>query len=271
MAVNPQEQARLQALVNASPSVQAVLRNSAAFTGPHADIERFTAIQNALRQEGMQIPQGYAVGADGKVGQGRNMLKTAALSAALAIGAPLTVGATLGAFAPAALTATAAPTAAAAPITAATATGAGLAPTVGSEFGASIGGNLGKILGITSGTNGFSVGDIVKSALGPAINAGLGIYTANKQSKLTTENLAAQTAAEKYAADLQAKSAAEQLAFLTSQEATRKAEFDKTQALNLDQYNQGQQRLAPYRQMGQNALSLFGRPIGNVGSIMGVA
>lgn len=256
MAFDPSVAAQLQAVVSASPSVQALLKNASAFRGPHADIERFTAMLNALKRDGIQIPHGYAVDANGKVGQGRNMVKTAILGGALALGAPLTAGALLGAYAPpaAAVSSGAASTST---VTPAVVTGATVAP-----HAATVASTLGL---------GFGVGDVVKSAIGPAINAGLGIYTANKNANLTTQNLAAQTAAEKYAADLQAKSAAEQLAFLKEQEANRKAEFDKTQALNLDQYNQGQARLAPYRQMGQSALNMFSRPIGNIGQILGVA
>jgi hypothetical protein len=102
MAIDPQEQARLQALVDASPSVQALLKRAAEFRGPNAEAERFAYMLNALKKDGIQIPHGYAVSADGKVGPGRNMWKAGLIGGALALGAPLTAGLAMGAFAPAA-------------------------------------------------------------------------------------------------------------------------------------------------------------------------
>lgn len=77
------------------------------------------------------------------------------------------------------------------------------------------------------------------------------------------------------AADLEAQAAREALAFEKEREAARKAEFDKVQALNLDQYNQAQARMEPYRALGRGAIGQLMQPIpgkpqpGSMGALMG--
>lgn len=80
--------------------------------------------------------------------------------------------------------------------------------------------------------------------------AAVGIYGAKKQAGAARTAATLQTGAANHAADLEAQSARDALAYTKSAEATRKVEFDKTQALNVDQYNQQLARLAPYRTLG---------------------
>jgi hypothetical protein len=101
------------------------------------------------------------------------------------------------------------------------------------------------------------------------------VYSASKQSSTSKALANQQGTAASQAAELEAKSAADQLAFLREQEATRKAEWEKTQAANLAMYNssygtanaqyqQRQENLAPYRGLGLGALGQMGRPIPQV-------
>lgn len=95
---------------------------------------------------------------------------------------------------------------------------------------------------------------VVATAIGVAATAGAGIYAANKnsgaaenaaksQSDAAVKSAQIQTDAANHAADLQAGSAKDALAFSRSQS-----------QLALDQYNQQQQRLQPYRNLGNFAL-----------------
>ncbi len=79
-----------------------------------------------------------------------------------------------------------------------------------------------------------------------------GIYGAHKQSQ-STDNAAA----------IKAKSDAAALGLATSQENTRKQEYDAQQLLLKQQWDAQQQIRAPYRAAGANALS-------NLGNILGV-
>lgn len=128
-------------------------------------------------------------------------------------------------------------------------------------------GPVGSALGF-GGPAGFSIGDIVKSAIGPAINATTGVLTARSQARSADRSLQSELDAQRESTAAQSKSAADQLQFLKDQEAARQKEFEKTQALNLDQYNQQLARSAPFRAIGVNALARLGRPI-SVGSAMG--
>lgn len=84
--------------------------------------------------------------------------------------------------------------------------------------------------------------------------AATGIYSAHKQAGSARQATAATTSSNNRAAELEAQSARESLAFLKSQEAARQAEHTRTEALNLDQYNQQGARLAPYRTLGSSAV-----------------
>lgn len=133
--------------------------------------------------------------------------------------------------------------------------------------------NVGSFMGMGGG--GFSVGDIVKSAVGPAIASATGLITSRSQTRSADRGLQAELDAQREAAALQSKSAADQLQYLKDVEAERKKEFDASEARNYGIYqderdydrnvfNQRQARLSPYRAIGSNALAAFGRPIGQV-------
>lgn len=79
-------------------------------------------------------------------------------------------------------------------------------------------------------------------AIGAGVSAGTSIYE-GKQNR---------DAAQK-AGDLNATAADKQLQFAQQQSALDQSNFDKTQALNLDQYNQKEARLKPYRDVGTSA------------------
>lgn len=90
-------------------------------------------------------------------------------------------------------------------------------------------------------------------AIGMSATAAGTAYSAHKQGE-----------AAEQAGNLQAKSATDQLAFAKSEaqrdeanfnstQAENQREFNTTQGLNLDQYNQKEARLAPYRQIGADA------------------
>lgn len=169
---------------------------------------------------------------------------------------------------------TAAPAAAASTIP--TLTTIGGAPIVGvgattaaAAPAAAIGGHtVGAALGLTGA--GVSMRDIVKAAIPSAINGVTGAVTARAQSRAADRGLQAELDAQNHAAELQAQSAREQLDYLKETEAQRRKEFEATEARNFGIYQEGQQRLAPYRTMGVNALARFGKPI-TVGSAMGIA
>lgn len=114
-----------------------------------------------------------------------------------------------------------------------------------------------------------------------------GIYANRSQLSASERAAEAQREAARAAAALEAKAAADQLTFLREQEARRQMEWEKTQALNREQYERAllaekarydaaaaleqqklgidqkrydelQARLAPYREMGQNAFNKIG-------------
>lgn len=97
---------------------------------------------------------------------------------------------------------------------------------------------------------------VIATAIGVAATAGAGIYAANKnsgaaehaadtQSAAAVKSAQITTDAANHAADLQSQSAKDALAFSRSQS-----------QLALDQYNQQQTRLQPYRNLGNFALGM---------------
>lgn len=95
---------------------------------------------------------------------------------------------------------------------------------------------------------------LIIGAASTAATVGVGMYGASKQAGAARQATAATTSSNNRAAELEAQSARESLAFLKSQEAARQAEHTRTEALNLDQYNQQGARLQPYRTLGSSAV-----------------
>lgn len=99
----------------------------------------------------------------------------------------------------------------------------------------------------TTAGSGFGLGTVVRLGAGPVLNAATNIYATRAQVKASDR-----------AAVLQSEAAKQQLDYLKGVEATRRSEWEKTQALNLDQYNQYQQRLEPWRRVGTEAVTRVG-------------
>lgn len=94
----------------------------------------------------------------------------------------------------------------------------------------------------------------------PVITAAIAaVYSAKKQSSAAKQANSAQVTASNKAADIEAQAAREALAFQKEQEATRKAEFEKAEALNFQQYQEQLARMVPYRNVGLAALGGLGR------------
>lgn len=104
-------------------------------------------------------------------------------------------------------------------------------------------------------------------ALGPIIGAGTSLAGAAINAHTANQAGQQQADASKYAADLQAKAAADALDFTKAQEATRAAEFASTQSRNYDIYKAKQALLAPYVNAGQGAIGQLAQPIPGVGTI----
>lgn len=84
------------------------------------------------------------------------------------------------------------------------------------------------------------------------------VYGAKKQSSAATKAAQVQTTSANTAAEIQAQSAKEALDYAKGVEATRRTEWQSTQNLNYDQYRQQQDRLDPYRQVGNQGLGILG-------------
>jgi hypothetical protein len=96
----------------------------------------------------------------------------------------------------------------------------------------------------------FNLSNILQAGIGPGIY-GVSSYFGNRAAADANDRATqAQIESANRAADIQAKAAADNLAFLREQEAQRKAEFDRVQALNKEQYDLQQGRLTPYRTLG---------------------
>lgn len=117
-------------------------------------------------------------------------------------------------------------------------------------------------------------------AIGAITGAGATAYAANKSSSASEKASAASVAAANRAAELEAKSAAEALAFQKDEAAREQANFENTQRLNYEQYLEEQARLQPYRNLGLGSLAQMasGIPrrttattskVGTLGSVMG--
>lgn len=104
-----------------------------------------------------------------------------------------------------------------------------------------------------------AIGIGLGTALAGGAAAGAGIYSAKKQASAAKSATAAQVQASNRAAEIEAQAAREALAFQKEQEATRKAEFEKAQALNFQQYQEQLARMAPYRNVGLAALGGLSR------------
>jgi hypothetical protein len=119
--------------------------------------------------------------------------------------------------------------------------------------------------------------------VGAGINAGASIYGAHKTGKAQTDAARYQQAQANYAADLEAKAAAEALAFAKEQEAARHAEWKTTQdrnyAIYVDdrtedrrRYDDQVARREPFRKFAVGAQRQLSRPIyqaGTIGSLIG--
>lgn len=109
--------------------------------------------------------------------------------------------------------------------------------------------------GVATGSTMGTLGSILGSNAGlTAVNQGVGAlsgYFANRSASRSNDR----------AAELEAEAASASLAFLKEQEATRRSEWQATQEKNYKLYREQQERLAPYRQMGQASLGQLGRPI----------
>lgn len=94
-----------------------------------------------------------------------------------------------------------------------------------------------------------------------AISGGLELANSYFTNRANSRSVQAQIDAANHAADLQAQSAADALAFQKEQEATRKAEFDETNQRNYGLEQDRLARNAPFLNTGQNALRQLLQPI----------
>ena len=107
-----------------------------------------------------------------------------------------------------------------------------VAPVAG---GAGLGGGVASLLG-----GGLTVGDLIRG--------GTGIWSSIEQAGANKDATAAQTASTKYAADLQSKSQAEQLAFLRQQAAYDATVAEANRYGNYEQWAARQEMLGPVGQ-----------------------
>jgi hypothetical protein len=120
-----------------------------------------------------------------------------------------------------------------------------------SGAGASVAGGAGYVGADVAGTAAASLGPAAAgggmsylSWIGPAVNAATSIYGANEQAGTAADNAALQAQSLKYAADLQAKAAADALAYTKQQGAQTQSNFDTSQQGNYNQWAAGQRRLS---------------------------
>lgn len=113
-------------------------------------------------------------------------------------------------------------------------------------------------------------------AAAPAAISGLASIFGGKQQSRSVSNAAQQqTQANNYAADLEAQSAQDALAFAREQEEQRKREWEMAQERNWQVYLQQREDLAPYRQLGAGSIAQMARPIyskpkpGSIGALAG--
>lgn len=117
-------------------------------------------------------------------------------------------------------------------------------------------------------------------AIGAITGAGATTYAAHKSSSAAEKASDASTAAANRAAELEAQSAAEALAFQKDEAAREQGNFENTQRLNYEQYLEEQARLQPYRNLGLGSLAQMASGIprrttattskaGTLGSVMG--
>lgn len=99
--------------------------------------------------------------------------------------------------------------------------------------------------------------DLVSGGIGSIANV-YGGKQAQKAQRYATD---AAVAAQNRAADLEAKSAAEQLAFAREQEAANQRRFDETQARNYQLWQAREANLAPYRRLGTGSILQLSQPI----------
>lgn len=111
---------------------------------------------------------------------------------------------------------------------------------------------------------------VVPTIVGGASAAGstiASIYGAKKSSSSANRAAQLQTQQNNYAADLEAKAAADALKFARESEATRRSEFDRTQTRNREMYDMDTARREPFRQFSLGALAGLGKPLYPPGSI----
>lgn len=112
------------------------------------------------------------------------------------------------------------------------------------------------------GGGAFTLGNIMRYGVPAGLQTATNIYGARTQANAANDAARYQTEAANHAADVQAQAAKDALEFQKTTEATRKAEFDRTEAENLRRFTEAQGRLTPYRNMGLGALMQLRRPIG---------
>lgn len=98
-------------------------------------------------------------------------------------------------------------------------------------------------------------------AVGAAVSAAASAYAAHRSSKANTYATQMGTEAANRAADLEAKSAEEALAFAKEQEATRRREFEQTQQQNYGMWLKQREDLSPYRRLGAGSVLQLAQPI----------
>ena len=107
----------------------------------------------------------------------------------------------------------------------------------------------------------------VAAGAGAVGAAALGSRSAGKSARVQADSA-------NRAGEIEAAAARETLAFEKEREAQRRKEFQMVQDRNYGLYQEAQQRLAPYRQLGRGAVGQLMKPIPRpgqrtIGSLMG--
>lgn len=88
-------------------------------------------------------------------------------------------------------------------------------------------------------------------------SGGAAVYGAQKMSSASNKAAKLQTDAATRAAEIQDKANREAMDYAKQVEAQHQKNFETTQALNLDQYNQREARVTPYRNLGDQGVTLL--------------
>ncbi|MEK9722048.1 MAG: hypothetical protein VW405_01010 [Rhodospirillaceae bacterium] len=105
----------------------------------------------------------------------------------------------------------------------------------------------------------------------PLISAGAQLGTGLLGSRSANRGYDRSAAAQRYAADLQAEAARQQLAYLQAQAAEDRRRYDEMVSMQREQWNAEQGRRAPYRAAGNAILgqAMGSRPMGSLGGMLG--